>query len=157
DLQGSVEYKQYRSSPTVMRLEFSGLRLPKELERALDVRDFGGPVALVSTFRETDGRVVVEVEHAEGTEGRVERKGDRGVWSFFSDKLPSTLSGVGRDGKPARKTHTITSPEPDAREAGPQLISATEVFEFSADQAAAFTPGVLGQAQGRYSGRRIDL
>ena len=85
------------------------------------------------------------------------------VWSFSNQAaLPPTATGVARDGGAARRTRTVYVEE--ALDGIPEIYAGYDGKDRSepveraaeADQAAAFTPGMLGQ-QGRYTGRRIDL
>ncbi len=156
EVEGTPRFDSQRLEEGKTRLRIEATRLPKELERKLDVSAYDGAVAAVSCFAKDDG-VVLEAEHEAAVESRIERRGDRLVWSFFAGAVPSTISGVAPDGKVARKTRTIFTAHELADDDGPQLVSASEVMEFSSDQAAAFTPMALGQTEGRYSGRRIDL
>ncbi|WP_437886297.1 type IV pilus secretin PilQ [Sorangium sp. So ce307] len=144
-------------------IELSGVRLPDALQRTLDVGAFGGPVRAISTFRrKSDGsKVVVEVEQAEGAAGAVAREGNALVLSVARGALPSTLSGIGADGRAARRTRTVAREE--ALDGGAPRIETS--FDSAAssqeslvepDQAGAFMPAIAGQ-QRRFTGRRIDL
>lgn len=129
--------------------------LPKELQRTLDVSAFGGVVSSVSSYA-GQGGVIIEVEHEADVESRMTRRGRQLVWSFAKQgSLPSTVTGVGRDGGAARKTRTV-GVEPGVGEPVEQAVEP--------DQAGAFSPAVVGQAAdpvpaaGRgFTGRRIDL
>lgn len=135
-----------------------GASLPKRLQRTLDVGEFGGRVHSVSSY--ADGAdVVIEVQRDTRATSSVERHGNSLHWMFYEPgSLPSSLTGYGRDGKAARKSHTIS----DSSEfpSLPQVQSGSEGFlavsSQEPDEASAFGPGVVGQRRG-YSGRRIDL
>lgn len=139
-------------------LMIRGARLPQRLARTLDVGEFGGSVHSVSSYPQgTD--VVIEVARDAGATSSVERRGNTLRWMFYEPgSLPSSLTGFGRDGLPARKSQTISSlgDFPDL----PQVQSGAEGFietqELESDEAGAFAPHPVGQTRG-YGGRRIDL
>ncbi|HEY6556295.1 MAG TPA: type IV pilus secretin PilQ [Polyangiaceae bacterium] len=160
-----------------MRLALRGVRIPKELARTLDVSAFGGRVQRISSFADPSqsDRVIIEVEGDEKLASRVIRAGRTLTWSFFKPgTLPSSITGLGRDGGAARKTRTVHVdpalagiPEvhagfADVREAAPGGAAPSGAeggpVERSSvpEQAGAFTPTVVGQQQ-RFTGRRIDL
>src|SRR5690606_26759261 len=91
---------------------------------------------------------------------RVERRGDTLVWSFFKPgSLPTSMTGVGRDGGIARKARTVHVEEgfedvPKVH-AGYAATDETIVEESGIEEAHSFSSGVLGQQ--RFTGRRIDL
>jgi type IV pilus assembly protein PilQ len=159
-----------------MRLSLRGVRLPKELARTLDVSAFGGRVQRISSFADPSqsDRVIIEVEGEEKLASRVIRAGRTLTWSFFKPgALPSSITGLGRDGGAARKTRTVhvdpalsgipevhagfanvreaapSGAPPSGAEGGPVERSSVP------EQAGAFTPTVVGQQ--RFTGRRIDL
>lgn len=168
ELSAASQYEQRRINATTTRLELQGTELPTELERALDVKAFGGSVSLISTYRAKAGTVVLEAEHSERVEARLERRGSTLVWSFFEGKVPSSISGLAQDGKVARKTRTIftepsllqpevpgavfahATPSATGSEQGAASVSTVEP-----EQTAAFEGP--GQGAGRYTGRRVDL
>lgn len=141
------------------RLTIRGAKLPQALTRTLDVGAFGGDVHSVSSFSKgTD--VVLEVKRNTRATSSVERTGNALHWMFYvPGSLPSSLTGLGRDGLPARKSRTISGESdeefalPDIQSGASGTIRATEQ---DSDEAGAFGPAVLGQARG-YTGRRIDL
>ncbi|HEX2734627.1 MAG TPA: type IV pilus secretin PilQ [Polyangiaceae bacterium] len=183
ELGSACRYEQRRVNPTTTRLELQNTELPSELQRALDVRAFGGGVSLVSTYATNDGRVILEVEHGERVESRIERRGSVLLWSFFEGTVPSSVSGLALDGKVARKTRTIfTEPgllQPESDEANRLVVaeddSAQPTQDLAADtksaatadeseahvvtrtpeQAAAYEG--TGNGPGHYTGRRVDL
>jgi type IV pilus assembly protein PilQ len=148
-------FEQRRSAEGTSRLEIAAAELPALLERALDVRSFGGDVTVVASYRERQ-RTVIEVEHSVRAQARVMRSGTSLVWSFFPGQVPSTLSGLAADGKQARKTKTVFV-EPELVPRAPILDAWTGGVPLQADQAAGFTPAMAAQTRGRYSGRRIDI
>lgn len=151
-LSGRAKFSKKAISPTMTQLLVEGARLPLELERTLDVGAFGGVVRAVSSYRQGPDRVVLEAEHDATAQSHAQLDNGRIIWSFFAGQVPSTLSGVGSDGKIARRTKAV------AAEAPLLLEQAVTVQTSVADQAAAFnTAPILGQQRGRYSGRRIDM
>jgi type IV pilus assembly protein PilQ len=134
-------------------------KLPSELERKLDVSAFNGRISSVSSYAGEGGRLVVEAECNSGVETRVSRRGTTLVWSFSeAGKLPSTITGVGRDGKAARKSRTVYV-EPGVTGVAEVRSGFEEVVEARTDpaQAGAFAPNLLGQQRKAFAGRRIDL
>ncbi len=135
-------------------------KLPEELQRKLDVSAFGGKISAVSSFSES-GRLVLEAECKDGVLSEVSRRGTQLVWAFREGRgLPSSVTGVARDGKAARRSRTVSVEEPLS---GIQEVHAGYAMDpvetrTGPAQAAAFTPNLLGQQQGKtFSGRRIDL
>ncbi|MCC6215406.1 MAG: type IV pilus secretin PilQ [Polyangiaceae bacterium] len=161
---GSVEQRvvvELSGAPRQLRTDRKGrsvllleeAELPEALVRALDVGAFGGDVSRVSSYVTRRG-VVIEVEHSDAVTSRIGRRGRALVWSFHRPgALPSSATGVARDGGAARRTRTVHV-EPGVDE-GSRSPSGAPV-ESAADEAAgAFGPVVVGQA--RFTGRRIDL
>lgn len=163
-LDGRPKFNHRRVSDELSRLEIFGAKLPQALERALDVRAFGGPVVQVSSFERSGQTISVEVEHAPDAQSRVQWRGSELVWSFFRGDIPSSVTGLATDGKAARKTKMIFR-EPELQDLlddasvqvqQPRGASATTSTS-EPEQVAGFTPTLAGQAGGRYSGRRIDI
>ena len=152
-------FQKQRRAEGRVRLVLEGARLPEALERTLDVSAFGGRITAVSSYADR-GRVVVEVETARGIEDLVTKKGGALVWSFFEPgSRPSSVTGVARDGGVARRARTL---HVDTALVGVPRVT-TEFADSPVERttppadAAAFSPAILGQAAGRYTGRRIDL
>jgi len=138
------------------RLELPLAELPSDLERTLDVGAFKGLLASVSSFKKGDA-VVLEADRAsEATaDVKVETKEDGSavlVWTFTKpgyvpliDPKNSKVTGIGADGKPAKKTKTIATEKP--------LVVEQD------DSASAFLSSVPMQTvgTGKYTGKRIDL
>lgn len=162
DLSHVAKYRLSTGERGRSTLVIEGARLPEALVRKLDVSAFGGLVGAVSSYLDPKTKnVIVEVESESAVATQVAKNGNTLVWSFFKPgTLPSTRTGVARDGGAARKTQTVhvedsygDIPEVHAGYAGGGVEQATE-----ADQAAAVTPSLLGQARrAGYTGRRIDL
>lgn len=151
-LSSGVTFEKREVSPLLTQLVLTGARISDELERTLDVRAFGGVLETVSSFRSGSEQVIIEGQHSAGTRSHVAVRGNELSWGFFEGQVPSTLSGVGADGKVARRTKSVAAEAPMHDENG--VVSQSS----GPSEAAAFTAGpVLGQQRGRYSGRRIDM
>jgi type IV pilus assembly protein PilQ len=161
ELSEAAEFKEGKPDAKVRRLEISA-KLPEELERKLDVSAFNGKISAVSSYmREGGGPLVIEAEYgALPIEARVSRRGTTLVWSFAErGKLPSSMTGVGRDGGVARRARTVY--------VEPALTGISEVHDGFGDesvetrtdgsQASGFAPNLLGQQRRAFTGRRIDL
>lgn len=162
DLSSGAKLRQSAAGRGRFMLVIEGAALPEALVRKLDVSAFGGLVSAVSSFVDAKtGDVIVEVEGEAGTVAQISRQGSGVVWSFYKPgTLPSTRTGVAKDGGAARKTQTVhvedsyaDIPAVHAGYAGGGTEKSAE-----ADQASAVTPGLLGQARrAGYTGRRMDL
>lgn len=149
-LSSGASFEKREVSPTLTRLVLSGARIPEELQRTLDVRAFGGALETVSSYRSGKEQVIIEGQHRVSSRSHVELRGGELLWTFFEGQVPSTLSGIGADGKVARRTKSVAAEGP--------LLEQTVVQTGGTDDAAAFSAGpVLGQQRGRYTGRRIDM
>ncbi len=158
ELTGRVQFRRDNGANGRSTLIIRNAALPEQLTRTLDVSAFGGGVHAVSSY--TRGRdVVVEVERSTKVTSSAEQLGNRLVWSFFEPgALPSSLTGKGRDGLAARRSKTVYVEK--GLEDLPALHTGVEGLGEAAqepDEAGAFAPGILGQAAGQYTGRRIDL
>jgi type IV pilus assembly protein PilQ len=158
DLDGRASFRSEDASKGRSRLIVRDVRVPGALERKLDVASFGGDVQSVSTVAE--GRdVVIEVERDPRLSSSVERRGNRLVWTFFEPgTLPSTMTGVGKDGQVARRSRTIYVE--DETKGLPEITTGQGMLDATSqesEEVAAFGPAVLGQERGGYTGRRIDL
>ena len=142
----------------VSTLTIRGAQLPGALERTLDVGDFGGYVERISSYRHKSD-VIVEVHRDAKATSSVKRVGNTLKWLFYEPgALPSSLTGTGRDGLPARKSRSILGN--DTALDFPEIESGNEAFidasSVESDEAGAFAPATVGQARG-FTGRRIDL
>ncbi|MCA9597922.1 MAG: type IV pilus secretin PilQ [Myxococcales bacterium] len=156
ELSENVRYRLSKSGKNRARLVIDGASLPEALSRTLDASAFGGSVRAVSSYAPngSSDQVVIEVETAEA-ENSIARRGHSLVWSFYEPgALPSSVTGVAADGGVARKTRTVYV-EPDFEDI--PKVHDGYVEQSGGDEAAAVTPGVLGQTRGRYTGRRVDL
>lgn len=158
DLDARAHFRLENNPGGTSRLYLRGAKLPGPLSRKLDVASYGGDVHSVASFAQR-GEVVVEVTREPGLTSSVERRGNALVWSFYEPgTLHSSLTGLGRDGLPARQSRTVSTESvkdelPEIHSGIDGLLEATTI---ESDEAGAFGPSVLGQARG-YTGRRIDL
>jgi len=160
DLSHAAEFHVLGSRKGRFTMVVEGARLPEALTRTLDVSAFGGHVTAVSSYRDPKdaSRVYLEVEADPAVAGSVEKSGANLVWSFAKPgSLPSSVTGVARDGGAARKTRTVYVEESydDIPQVHSGFAPAVEQTTDS-DQASAVTPNILGQRRG-FAGRRIDL
>lgn len=158
ELDSRTHFRLENGPGGVSRLLLRGARLPEALARKMEVAAYGGDVHAVASFTQ-GGEVVIEASREPGLTSSVERRGNVLVWSFYEPgTLHSSLTGVGRDGLPARQARTVSTES--APSSLPEIQSGVdgrlEATTAESDEAGAFLPGVLGQARG-YTGRRIDL
>lgn len=136
--------------------------------RILDVSALSSRIERIATYVDpTDSqRVVLDVNHQSGMESRIQREGSTLVWEFYEpNSLPSSMTGVARDGGVARRSRTVTVESPLLQASPVTATSATEpaleVIETatSAEEVRAVNPALGGQpaATERFAGRRIDL
>ena len=147
------------------RIVLDATSLPPQLARILDVGAYAGRVAKIATFADADhpDRVILEIEHAASTQHRMVREAGALVFEFYAvNDLPTSLTGIARDGGIARRVRTVSTedmplgvPHIDDGSAGqyPPVQETATVPE----AVAGVTPALFGQARDRYSGRRIDL
>lgn len=158
ELDARAHFRLENNPGGTSRLSLRGVKLPGPLARKLDVASHGGDVHTVASFTH-EGEAVVEVIREPGVTSSVERRGNVLVWSFYEPgTLHSSLTGLGRDGLPARQSRTVSTESvkdelPEIQSGIDGLLEATTV---ESEEAGAFGPSVLGQARG-YTGRRIDL
>jgi len=146
-----------------LTIEIAGARLPKSLERKLDVAAFGGLVRAVTSFQKKDatGGVVVEIERNSDAKWVAKREGDQLVVTLSQKDLSYTESGRAADGGTARRTKTVAREGDYDLQTVETSIGTVEATE--PDQADAVLPSMLPQVQnntdaGRAAtGRRIDL
>lgn len=157
-LTGSATYTANATGPGKSKIELTGATLPEDLERTLDVSAFKGMVSTVSTYRK-GSTIVLEAERGTDVTAdvRVDKKDDGTtylVWTFtrvgadpakVDPSKSYSVTGVGPDGKVAKKTKTIAKDAP---------LFETETQD---DSASSFLSSVPMQAGGKYTGRRIDL
>lgn len=158
ELSEDAEYTASNLPNGRSRIELRRAKLPKELERTLDVSAFGSSVSSVSTYRDGD-RVVIEAERRGDVTSQVSRRNGALVWLFAKPgQLPSSETGIGLDGGPARRTRTVARDE--ALASLPRIETDTsDLVETTTapGEVGAFMPAMAAQAEGRFTGRRIDL
>jgi len=153
-----------RDTKTTIVLEQT--HLPVALKRLMDVSAYAGRVTAVASYPDPKHphRAIIEVEHQAGTTFRADRAGNTLVFEFFvPGALPSSITGIARDGGIARRIRTVSVQS--APTGIPKITTGNEeadehLTESSTPdaRAEAVTPALFGQQQGnRYSGRRIDL
>jgi type IV pilus assembly protein PilQ len=152
------------------RVEIKGASLPRDLERTLDLSNASTRVRAVSTFKSGDN-VILEADRATDVTGQVATQGNLLVWTFARPTdVPSTETGVGPDGGAARKSRTVareaavlgvpvveTSYHADDAVVRPRNGDALVETKSGPGEAGAYLPALAAQAQGRFTGRRIDL
>jgi type IV pilus assembly protein PilQ len=147
------------------RIVLDGASLPPQLARILDVGAYAGKLTKIATFSDPAqaDRVILEVEHAPGTQHRLVREAGALVFEFYaSADLPTSLTGVARDGGIARKVRTVSTEElsvnvPRIEEGLHVENSVVKEVATVPEAAQGVTPALFGQARDRYAGRRIDL
>lgn len=162
ELSSNTRHQISTSADGRATLVLSGARLPPALTRTLDVSAFRGTVRSVSSYGSTQQKdvVIIEAEGEGKIASRVSRQGSTLVWSLYRPgSLPSSMTGVGSDGGVARRTRTVhvDAPLSDIPAVRTGYEDAAVEQTADPDRADAFTPTVLGQQRGRYTGRRIDL
>lgn len=158
ELDSRARFSLDNKSDGLSVLTIRGAILPEALTRTLDVGDFGGQVERISSYR-SKGDVMIEVRRDTKATSSVKRVGNTLKWLFYEPgSLPSSLTGTGRDGLPARKSRSIVGN--NETPAFPEIESGNEAFldakTVESDEAGAFAPATVGQARG-FTGRRIDL
>ncbi len=132
--------------------------LPNALVQTMDTGMYGGDVhEVTSTVRGRD--VVFEAERSTKVTSSVELSGNKLIWSFYEPgTLPSSMTGKGKDGLVARRSRTVYVEKgfDDLPKVETQIGTSWGEAAQEPDQAGAFAPGVVGQAE-RFTGRRIDL
>lgn len=156
-LDGRARFRSENGSQGRSTLILRNAKIPPALIRTLDVGAFGGGVHAVSSF-ERGKDVVIEVKRDTRVVSSVERRGNQLVWSFYEPgALPSSLTGLGKDGQVARRSRTVTVEK--GVEDLPFIHSGTSFLEAASaesDEVGAFGPQSLGQQAG-FTGQRIDL
>lgn len=159
ELSDAAQYHESMSRKGHRLLRLKGAKLPDELKKKLDLSGYEARVTAVESRIDTLGEVLLEAAVESGVDAKVSRQGKALVWSFFRPRdLPSSMTGIGLDGKTARKSRTVSVEEgitglPEVRTdlSGDVMESVS-----SAEQAGTFSAAVLAQ-QRNYRGRRIDL
>jgi type IV pilus assembly protein PilQ len=127
-------------------------------------------VRAISTFKSGD-KIVLEADRATDVAGQVATEGTSLVWTFTRPSdAPSSETGIAPDGGAARKTRTVareaavlgvpvveTSYHADEAVVRPRSGDAIVETRSRPGEAGAYMPALAAQAQGRFTGRRIDL
>src|SRR6478609_5164355 len=147
------DYKEASRGNGRRTLTLACSKLSDELSRTLDVSAFGGKLSQVSSYsRDADkSGVVVDVDTRGDVDTRVSRRGSSLVWTFVDkgQREPSTVTGIGADGGTARRTRTVyvekavTGVQDVVDGFQPEAVETRS----SGEQAGAFGPNVLAQAQ----------
>ena len=163
DLSGDAAWELVPVAGGRARLELTGVRLPKELERTLDVSAMSTRVRTISTYRAGE-KVVVEVDRDGTGAGQVTRQGGSLVWSFGDGaRSASSETGIAPDGGVARRSRVVAREDVGAPLPKVETGFAEDRAETQSApaEAGAFLPGSAAPAQlagqGKYSGNRIDL
>lgn len=162
ELSGPAAFNDQARSSKRSVLVIRGAALPKKLQRKLNTAAYKGHVTAVSTYPTKDGSVLVDVDHDPTAAGTPLKVGNSIHYWFGTGTPPATLSGVGPDGRAARKVKHLSS-EPALAPVDAALNTATTVSdeddEWSSDPdvAGAFIPGTTPGQVRRYTGRRVDL
>ncbi|HEY5956001.1 MAG TPA: type IV pilus secretin PilQ [Polyangiaceae bacterium] len=152
------------------RLVLNRTQLAPNLARILDVSGLSSRIERVASYVDPTNpdQVIIDVKHQLGLESRIERAGTGLSWEFFeSGSLPSSMTGVARDGGVARRSRSVAA-EPSPPEAASLIVTTGDAIEAQAapavetvvapEQVQGITPALLAQQAGdRYAGRRIDL
>ncbi len=161
DLDRDAKHSATAGKNTVT-VELAGARLPKSLERKLDVAAFGGLVRAITSFQKKDGGVVIEIERNPDAKWVAKREGDQLVVTLSREELALLDSGKGADGGSVRRTKTVAR-ETDYNLQAVETSIGSSVETVEPDQADAVLPGMAAQVQNNpdaaraATGRRIDL
>ncbi len=158
ELSEATEFKESSPAEGERRLELTA-KLPSELERRLDVSAFKGRVNAVSSYSRGE-RLIIDADCSPRSEARVSQRGRTLVWSFAEQgKLPSSVTGVARDGKAARRARTVYVEPAPTGIADIHSGFESDVVETSTEPVSAggFASNLLGQQKKGFGGRRIDL
>jgi type IV pilus assembly protein PilQ len=144
------------------RLAIEDAAIGDDAERDLDLPEIEGRLVEAVRMRAEEGRIVIEVDRAEGATATAIREGDRIVWLFAPGEAEEAHGPRSR----------VIAREDDPTEGIDEIIGADELVaagvgiaddtEITGDEAAAFLTDIplqVDDARGRrrYRGRRIDL
>jgi type IV pilus assembly protein PilQ len=184
DLNGDTDYTVVDTDRRTVVLQLRDTEIPKKLERALDTRAFGGPVQVVSSFREPRAahgvRIVVELR--DEVRHRVRRENRRLVWEFDKSAPDGDSMVAARpagsqvpiarrpaagssDGAWATQRLPALAPQPGSRVAvatpagsyPPSQVAGYGVAAPVVAMGAAAQAQSVGRSSKKFSGRRIDL
>jgi type IV pilus assembly protein PilQ len=150
-LDGDPSYRVTDTPEGRKVLVLTGATLDRARERLLDVTSYRGPVASVASFndRSTKGQVRVVVQTNGKVDDRIEKQGDRLVWTFTP-----------RSGGAVRQAFPTTVAA-DAAAASPAGGSAAGGLSLPGSSSDFSGAGVLNpypfKKRKKYSGKRINL
>lgn len=158
DLSGRVEYTLARDAVGNATLELHGVQVPELMSRTLDVSEFDGPVASVSTFaRDNSEDAVVEVDVLNAARSTVRRDGNRVVLEFH--ERPNQQRAEASEASSDERRASAEEDRP-----GSVVVAREDVgeFQYGDEETAGFVSSApLEQRRVRrrrnYRGRRIDL
>ncbi len=138
---GEFRYSKSEKNNRVMVMEFSDARLLPMLERTLDVRDFGGVIDSISSYRQ-DNKVRVEVKLGRHAANRVDVRDGSIEW-LFTDNGATGKDSAAPLGSASRVVHREKN----------------DAYAYPTERTAAYsvTLADLSQRKEKYTGRRIDL
>jgi type IV pilus assembly protein PilQ len=138
---GEFRYSKSEKNNRVMMMEFSNARLLPMLERTLDVRDFGGIIDSISSYRQ-DNKVRVEVKLGRHAANRVDVRDGSIEW-LFTDNGATGKDSAAPLGSASRVVHREKN----------------DAYAYPTERTAAYsvTLADLSQRKEKYTGRRIDL
>jgi type IV pilus assembly protein PilQ len=167
DVTAFPKHRLVAVEPGRTQLWLEGSSLAPSQARVMDVSALTKRVERVAAYPhsgDSGSSVVLELTHLPRLATRVEREGKHLVLELYDEgELPSSVTGVARDGGVARRIQTVAASNVDAPL--PPLVGTlrghTEsgsTTSSSEEAVAGVTPALLGQQAGeRYAGRRIDL
>lgn len=162
DLDQKVRFRLDNEMPGRSVLVLRDVESTPLLARALDATGRGAGLETIEIHREGSD-VVLVAKRAGQLTSTVERQGHKLVWFFHqAGALPSSLTGVGKDGLAARRAKTVTIE--GLGDGLPEVQSGEGLFEGrtldvrteAGESAGAMLPNRLGQQAGG-GGARIDL
>ena len=140
-----------------VRLELKKTHLPKALAKTTSLAGQSSPLkSIETTYEETSGSTIVEIDRDGMTQGSVAVDGKSIVWSFDAPK-------TGITGATAITRKSVTVAREHVEDGGPKVETSIhgndvkiEMDGTAASETAGFTSSINAQA-GRFTGRRIDL
>ena len=160
---GSPAYALATSPSGRARLELKGTHVPDGLKRTLEVGMARGTVHAVSTFEDSAGGAIIEIDRGENAANSGSPKPQGGI-TLADGKIIWTFEGGGAsDGGASRHVITVERDEPLANVQKIETAyhpDAEIKVETTGGGEAGFASSLNAQAAGggeRFAGRRIDL
>jgi type IV pilus assembly protein PilQ len=140
----AVEYTTATNADGGAVLSFRKARLGANLERKLDVTDFGGVIESISSYQEGD-QVRIEVAVEKSARNSVGRQ-ENGLEWVFDPKDAMSPPGPTKTQKPGLESRTLAREDEAA-------------YAYPVERTAAYGAGSgsAGKKKKKYTGRRIDL